>query len=62
MRCCGRSGWVPAEGRGEDVRSPALGRRDEPFTSGVYVNDLADEGEAGARRAWFVASWPGSPH
>jgi hypothetical protein len=27
----------------------------EPFTSGVYVNDLADEGEAGARRAY-------SPH
>jgi hypothetical protein len=33
----------------------ALGRRTEPFASGVYVNDLADEGEAGARRAY-------SPH
>ena len=27
----------------------------EPFASGVYVNDLADEGEAGVRRAY-------SPH
>ena len=24
----------------------------EPFASGVYVNDLADEGEAGIRRAY----------
>jgi FAD/FMN-containing dehydrogenase len=23
-----------------------------PFASGVYVNDLADEGEAGVRRAY----------
>jgi FAD/FMN-containing dehydrogenase len=24
----------------------------EPYASGVYVNDLADEGEAGVRRAY----------
>ncbi|HVD15679.1 MAG TPA: BBE domain-containing protein, partial [Actinomycetota bacterium] len=27
----------------------------EPFSSGVYVNDLADEGQAGIRRAYSPA-------
>jgi hypothetical protein len=29
----------------------ATARRSKPFSSGVYVNVLSDEGEAGVRRA-----------
>ena len=55
--------WVVAvavgQTRAEDEARMSAARRwaaaIEPFTSGVYVNDLADEGEAGARRAY-------SPH
>ena len=33
----------------------AYGAAVEPFASGVYVNVLADEGEAGVRRAYSAA-------
>jgi len=48
-----RAGWLDAA---EDEARIALARRFgaaiEPFASGVYVNDLTDEGEAGVRRAY----------
>ncbi len=48
-----RASWTDAA---EDEARIRMARRSaaaiEPFASGVYVNDLADEGEAGVRRAY----------
>jgi FAD/FMN-containing dehydrogenase len=48
-----RASWTDAA---EDEARISMARRFgaaiEPFASGVYVNDLADEGEAGVRRAY----------
>jgi len=48
--------WTRPE---EDARRIEIARRYgaamAPFASGVYVNDLGDEGEAGVRRAYGAA-------
>jgi FAD/FMN-containing dehydrogenase len=45
--------WTdPAEDRARMAAARRYGGAVEPFASGVYVNDLADEGEAGIRRAY----------
>ena len=41
--------------RGGSRRSGSRASRLEPFASGVYVNVLVDEGEAGVRRAYPAA-------
>jgi FAD/FMN-containing dehydrogenase len=49
----GVAGWTdPAEDEGRMAAARRYGAVVEPFASGVYVNDLADEGEAGIRRAY----------
>jgi FAD/FMN-containing dehydrogenase len=45
--------WTdPAEDGARTAAARRYGAAVEPFASGVYVNDLADEGEAGIRRAY----------
>jgi FAD/FMN-containing dehydrogenase len=45
--------WTdPAEDEARISAARQYGAAVEPFASGVYVNDLADEGEGGVRRAY----------
>jgi FAD/FMN-containing dehydrogenase len=47
------AGWTdPAEDEARMSAARRYGAAVEPFASGVYVNDLTDEGEAGIRRAY----------
>jgi Berberine and berberine like len=47
------AGWAdPAEDRPRMAAARRYGARVEPFASGIYVNDLTDEGEVGVRRAY----------
>jgi FAD/FMN-containing dehydrogenase len=47
------AGWTdPAEDEARMAAARRYGAAVEPFASGVYVNDLTDEGEAGIRRAY----------
>jgi FAD/FMN-containing dehydrogenase len=47
------AGWTdPAEDQARVAAARRYGAAVEPFASGVYVNDLTDEGEAGIRRAY----------
>jgi FAD/FMN-containing dehydrogenase len=47
------TGWTdPAEDGAQMAAARRYGAAVAPFASGVYVNDLADEGEAGVRRAY----------
>ena len=49
----GVAGWTdPAEDEAQMAAARRYGAAVEPFASGVYVNDLTDEGEAGIRRAY----------
>jgi FAD/FMN-containing dehydrogenase len=49
----GSTSWVdPAEDEARMRAARAYGAAMEPFASGVYVNVLTDEGEAGVRRAY----------
>ena len=49
----GVSNWTnPREDEARLTAARRYGAAVEPFASGVYVNDLADEGEAGVRRAY----------
>jgi FAD/FMN-containing dehydrogenase len=48
-----RASWTdPLEDEARIAAARRYGAAVEPFASGVYVNDLADEGEAGIRRAY----------
>ncbi len=50
------TGWTdPAEDRERMDAARRFGVALEPFSSGVYVNVLADEGESGVRRAYSAA-------
>ena len=52
----GAAAWVdPAEDDERIAAARAYGAAMEPFASGVYVNALSDEGEAGVRRAYDEA-------
>jgi FAD/FMN-containing dehydrogenase len=47
------AGWTdPAEDQARMAAARCYGAAVEPFASGVYVNDLTDEGQAGIRRAY----------
>jgi hypothetical protein len=47
------AGWTdPAEDQARMAAARRYGAAVEPFASGVYVNDLTDEGQAGIRRAY----------
>jgi FAD/FMN-containing dehydrogenase len=47
------AGWTdPAEDEARMAAARRYGAAVEPFASGVYVNDLTDEGEAGIQRAY----------
>ena len=47
------AGWTdPAEDEARMAAARRYGTAVEPFASGVYVNDLTDEGEAGIQRAY----------
>jgi hypothetical protein len=47
------AGWTdPAQDQMRMSAARRYGAAVEPFASGVYVNDLTDEGEAGIRRAY----------
>jgi FAD/FMN-containing dehydrogenase len=47
------AGWTdPAEDEAWMAAARRYGAAVEPFASGVYVNDLTDEGQAGIRRAY----------
>jgi FAD/FMN-containing dehydrogenase len=49
----GVANWTdPREDEARLTAARRYGAAVEPFASGVYVNDLADEGEAGVRRAY----------
>jgi FAD/FMN-containing dehydrogenase len=49
----GMASWTdPAEDEARIAAARRYGAAVEPFASGVYVNDLTDEGEAGVRRAY----------
>jgi FAD/FMN-containing dehydrogenase len=49
----GVASWTdPAEDEARITAARRYGAAVEPFASGVYVNDLTDEGEAGVRRAY----------
>jgi FAD/FMN-containing dehydrogenase len=51
-----RASWSdPAEDQARIAAARRYGAAVEPFASGVYVNDLTDEGEAGVRRAYGSA-------
>ena len=48
-----RAGWTdPAEDEARISIARRYGAAIEPYASGVYVNDLTDEGQAGVRRAY----------
>ena len=48
-----RAGWVaPAEDQARISIARRYGAAMEPYASGVYVNDLTDEGQEGVRRAY----------
>jgi hypothetical protein len=50
------AGWTdPAQDSARMAAARRYGAAVEPFASGVYVNDLTDEGEAGVRRAYGSA-------
>jgi hypothetical protein len=52
----GVAGWTdPAEDDARIAAARRYGAAVEPFASGVYVNDLADEGQAGVYRAYGPA-------
>ena len=52
----GVAGWTdPAEDEARIAAARRYGAAVEPFSSGVYINDLADEGQAGIRRAYSPA-------
>lgn len=52
----GVAGWTdPAEDQARIAAARRYGAAVEPFASGIYVNDLSDEGEAGIRRAYRPA-------
>jgi hypothetical protein len=47
------AGWSdPAEDQARMAAARRYGAAVEPFASGVYVNDLTDEGAVGIRRAY----------
>jgi FAD/FMN-containing dehydrogenase len=47
------AGWTdPAQDEARMAAARRYGAAVEPFASGVYVNDLTDEGETGVRRAY----------
>jgi FAD/FMN-containing dehydrogenase len=47
------AGWTdPAQDQARRAAARRYGAVVEPFASGVYVNDLTDEGQAGIRRAY----------
>jgi FAD/FMN-containing dehydrogenase len=47
------AGWTdPAEDQARMAAARRYGAAVEPFASGVYVNDLTDEGQAGIQRAY----------
>jgi hypothetical protein len=47
------AGWTdPAQDQARMAAARRYGAVVEPFASGVYVNDLTDEGQAGIRRAY----------
>jgi FAD/FMN-containing dehydrogenase len=47
------AGWTdPAQDQAQMAAARRYGAAVEPFASGVYVNDLTDEGQAGIRRAY----------
>jgi FAD/FMN-containing dehydrogenase len=47
------AGWTdPTEDQARMAAARRYGAAVEPFASGVYVNDLTDEGQAGIRRAY----------
>ena len=47
------AGWIdPAQDQAQMAAARRYGAAVEPFASGVYVNDLTDEGQAGIRRAY----------
>jgi FAD/FMN-containing dehydrogenase len=47
------AGWTdPTEDETRVSAARCFGAAIEPFASGIYVNDLADEGEEGVRRAY----------
>jgi FAD/FMN-containing dehydrogenase len=47
------AGWTdPAQDQAQMAAARRYGAVVEPFASGVYVNDLTDEGQAGIRRAY----------
>jgi FAD/FMN-containing dehydrogenase len=49
--------WTdPAEDQAQISAARGYGAAVEPFASGVYVNDLTDEGQAGIRRAYGPAT------
>jgi FAD/FMN-containing dehydrogenase len=51
-----RSGWTdPAHDQDRITLARRYGAAIEPFASGVYVNDLTDEGQAGVQRAYGPA-------
>ena len=48
-----RAGWTdPAEDQARISIARRYGAAIEPYASGVYVNDLTDEGQEGVRRAY----------
>jgi hypothetical protein len=47
------AGWTdPAQDQAQMAAARRYGAAVEPFASGVYVNDLTDEGQTGIRRAY----------
>ena len=51
------AGWTdPAQDQPRMMAARRYGGAVEPFASGVYVNDLTDEGQAGIRRAYGAAT------
>ncbi len=53
LEWAGSTAWKdPAEDAARVAAARAYGAAMEPFASGVYVNNLGDEGEAGVRRAY----------
>ncbi len=53
LEWAGSTAWKdPAEDGARIAAARAYGAAMEPFASGVYVNNLGDEGEAGVRRAY----------
>jgi len=51
------AGWTnPAQNQARMAAARRYGAVVEPFASGVYVNDLTDEGQAGIRRAYHPST------